>query len=136
MTLSTRMLNAALVYASRGIAVFPVWGIEGGRCACGAAECSPAKHPIPTRGFQEATTDEPTIRRWWARHPGANIATPTSWCVVVDVDRRHGGDDALALLERSHGPLPETAEVVTGSGGRHIYFARPAVSIRNSAGKI
>jgi len=136
-----KMVNAALAYASKSVAVFPVWDVEDGRCGCRDPECkSPGKHPITScapAGFENATADEATIRRWWQQFPHANVATPTGgWCVVLDVDPRHGGDDALAELERVHGPLPETAEVVTGGGGRHVYFERPAVPIRNSAGKV
>src|SRR5262249_33489835 len=73
---------------------------------------------------------------WQARYPNANIGTPSSWCVVLDVDRRHGGEDTLAELERQYGALPDPAQVLTGGGGRHIYFARPAPPIRTSAAKI
>src|SRR5690606_16313306 len=63
------------------------------------------------------------------------IATgPGSGLFVVDVDVADGkaGDDTLAALEATHGPLPETYEVITGSGGRHIYLAWPVgVDIRN-----
>src|SRR6266849_8948705 len=127
----TQMVNAAVVYAHRQVAVFPVWGIENGRCGCGAQDCGNAgKHPIASvapRGFLEATIDEKTIRRWWAEHPTANIATPTDWCIVLDIDRRHGGEQTLATLEQQHGALPDTATVLTGGGGQHRYFARAAV---------
>ncbi|HTN70192.1 MAG TPA: bifunctional DNA primase/polymerase, partial [Methylomirabilota bacterium] len=46
--------------------------------------------------------------------------------VVIDVGVEHGGDKALAELERRNGPLPPTVEAVTGSGGRHLYFSYPA----------
>src|SRR5215472_5550775 len=122
------MLDAALTYASHGVPVFPVWWIVDGRCACGASDCpSPGKHPLAKcapRGFQDATTDTTTIRRWWQTEcPSANIAMPTDARMVLDVDPRHGGNETLAELERQHGALPDTAEVLTGGGGRHIYFA-------------
>src|SRR5215467_6600120 len=134
-------LEAALSYAEQGIPVFPVWGIWAGRCGCGEAECSNAgKHPVGhlvPAGLKDATTDPATIGRWWKDYAAANVATPTSWCVVLDVDPRHGGDESLRALEREHGPLPETAIVITGSGGRHYYFARPTgIEIRNSAGRV
>src|SRR5262249_42561498 len=103
-------------------AIFPVWGIDRDRCGCRAFDCtSPGKHPVAScapHGFKEATTDEATIRAWWTRFPNANIATPTGvWCDVVDVDPRNGGDTTLLELERQHGRLPDTAEVLTGGGG-------------------
>ncbi len=54
---------------------------------------------------------------------------------MLDVDPRHGGDVALEALERRHGRLPDTAEVLTGGGGRHIYFA-PAPGLRCTSGVI
>lgn len=41
---------------------------------------------------------------------------------VLDVDPKHGGDESLKQLEAEHGPLPDTVESITGSGGRHILF--------------
>src|SRR4029453_4107725 len=122
------MLDAALNYAEHGAPVFPVWWTADRRCACDSAPCeSPGKHPIPNvapNGFKNASTDPATIRGWWARFPRAHIGTPTSWCVVLDVDPRHGGDVTPARLEAAHGALPPTAEVLTGGGGRHLYFER------------
>lgn len=57
--------------------------------------------------------------------------------VVLDIDPRHGGDDALAELEARHGKLPDTPRVLTGGGGSHIYFRHPGkISIPNSVSKI
>jgi hypothetical protein len=134
------LLEAALEYARRQVPVFPVWGIVGGRCGCGRADCkNPGKHPLgplAPNGFKDATTDAAVIREWWRRYPAANIGTPTSWCIVLDADPRHGGDESLAALARAHGPLPETPEVLTGGGGRHLYFAPPAAPLRSSAGGV
>lgn len=87
-----------------------------------------------------ATTDEELIRQWWQRWPdhGVGIATgQVSGLFVVDVDVSDGkqGDDTLADLEATYGELPPTVEVVTGSGGRHLYFRWPeGLVIRNDAG--
>lgn len=87
-----------------------------------------------------ATTDEELIRQWWQRWPdhGVGIATgQVSGLFVVDVDVSDGkqGDDTLADLEATYGALPPTVEVVTGSGGRHLYFRWPeGLVIRNDAG--
>ncbi len=75
------------------------------------------------------------VRQWWSRYATANIGTATVWATVLDVDPRHGGDVALAELERLNGPLPDTAEVLTGGGGRHIYF-RPVPGLGPSAGRV
>jgi len=138
MTTAT-MLEAALEYAERQVPVFPVWWVRAGDCACGKPTCRHAgKHPIgdaAPNGFKNATTNPVTIEQWWTRWPRAHIGTPTSWCAVLDVDPRKGGDTTLAQLEAEHGVLPETAEVLTGGGGRHVYF-EPVAGLRLSAGML
>jgi putative DNA primase/helicase len=65
---------------------------------------------------------------WWRQWPDANIGVATgapSGLLVLDVDPRHGGDEALRDLEQWHGPLPQTVEALTGGGGQHIYFRCP-----------
>ncbi|GAA4486962.1 bifunctional DNA primase/polymerase [Microbacterium panaciterrae] len=103
---------AARELARRGVPVFP--------CAPGE------KHPIPERGFHEASVDARQVELWWRERPRANLALPTgatSGVVVVDVDM-HGvnGHIAFARAARS-GMLPEPlATVTTPTGGRHLYF--------------
>lgn len=125
------MIRAALGLARRGLPVFPVWGLDGGRCLCGDAGCkSPGKHPIPRRGFLEATTSEAGVLAYWQRHPEANVGMRTGvpfqggMLLVVDIDQPKagevGGEDALQQL-----PLPETLTVRTGSGGLHLWYRAP-----------
>jgi len=118
-------LDAALGYAGMDIAVFPC---EPGR-----------KKPACANGFHDATTDKATIRAWWTQNPRANVAMATgkaSGLFVVDVDPCHGGDESLTDLEAKHGPLPETAEVLTGGGGRHIFIAHPGGHVPCSQGEV
>src|SRR4051794_14276967 len=106
--------------------VFPVYGMRNGRCLCPKGpDCQhPGKHPMTPRGFKDATTDETQIRAWSRSFPRANIATPTGGrYMVVDVDPRNGGDDALRELTLAYGELPETVLCLTGGGGAHYYFA-------------
>jgi putative DNA primase/helicase len=117
----TDILEAALGYALRGLHVFP------------ARE----KVPATPHGHLDATTDPVIIREWFARMSSANLAIASgarSGLVVLDVDPRHGGDDALADLEHIHRVLPETPRVLTGGGGVHIYFAHPGATVSCSAG--
>jgi hypothetical protein len=107
--------DAALSYAARGIPVFPV--ANGG------------KRPLTEHGYLDATADPVTITVLWDKNPDANIGIPTgkvSGIVAVDIDPRNGGDIGLADLEASYGKLPDTVEVHTGGGGRHLWFAYPA----------
>lgn len=127
----SKMLRAALAYASMGWHVFPLHEpmAEGAACSCKrGAQCGSAgKHPRTPRGHLQATTDERQIRQWWGRHPTANIGVSTgaSSLVVVDVDPRNGGEDSLAALEAKHGEL-RTVTGLTGGGGQHLLFERPA----------
>jgi hypothetical protein len=87
--------------------------------------------------YQQQRADAETLRRWVRRWPQLNIGIVTgtvSGLVVLDLDRRHGGFDSLAALERLHGALPATVEAETGGGGRHLYFACPPTAPRNKAG--
>ncbi len=136
----TSLLSHALAYASVfHWPVFPLHSIRGGRCTCvKGGECIDAgKHPRTVHGVLDATTDERVIRSWWGKWPDANIGLATgerSGIVVVDIDPRHGGNESLSTLIAEHGPLPETVEVLTGGGGRHLYFVSPNGGITNKGG--
>ena len=112
------LLDGALQLARRGARVFP---------------CLPrGKVPLVPHGCLDATSDARTIRRWWARWPGANLGLATGGgLLVLDVDPRHGGDAGLAALEA----LPATREALTGGGGRHLYL-RATGPVRCSAGRL
>ena len=124
------VLDAALGYAARGWPVLALHDVVLGRCSClKGAECAtPGKHPRFRNWPQFASCDPQLIRGWWKGWPSANVGVLTgrrSNLVVLDVDPRHGGDEALAVFAAKHGPLPETATVDTGGGGRHFYFLCP-----------
>ncbi|HEX9117395.1 MAG TPA: phage/plasmid primase, P4 family [Anaerolineae bacterium] len=126
--MSDDCLEAALAYAGRGWAVFPLWWPRpDGACACGDPGCtSCGKHPLGAcapHGMKDATTDPETIRTWWRRFPEANVAIATgqaSGLIVIDEDSADAGREGLRL-----GGYPETPAVTTGRG-RHIYLALPA----------
>ncbi len=106
----------APAYAAAGIPVFP--------CAPGG------KTPLTPHGFKDATTDPTIIAGWCQQYPNANIGSPTRDDEpVLDVDPRNGGDESLAQLEATHGPLPRTRTVQTGGGGSHrrYRYSGPAV---------
>jgi replicative DNA helicase len=112
------MLEAALGYAAKGWRVFPVKP-EG-------------KVPLTSSGLKDATTDEETIRAWWAKWPTANIGYATgNGIVVVDIDELGSWTD---LLDEVDEVAPDTSRVAT-SRGWHLFF-RTTAAIRNSAGKL
>src|SRR5687767_8569294 len=45
--------------------------------------------------------------------------------LVIDTDPRNGGDDSEEALICQHGAFPETAEAMTGGGGRHRFYRYP-----------
>lgn len=120
----SNLLNHALLYAARGWAVFPVHTPSGGKCSCNRDGCDRiGKHPRITNGRNGASTDPDVINRWWSMWPEANIGIATgqeSGIIVLDVD--HGGEDTIREESLY---IPDTAEQITGSGGRHVIFKRP-----------
>lgn len=138
----SRLGRSALIYAAEhGWRVFPLHSIVDGRCSCGAETCTgtkPGKHPRTQRGCLDATTDLSQIRIWWTQWPDANVGIATgAGLIVIDIDPRHGGDDGFDDLKARLGPLPETVEACTGSGGRHVYLSVPeGVTVRNSASQL
>ena len=128
-------LAGALGLIRHGVAVFPIWWPEGGRCGCGNPACkNVGKHPIGKlvpEGFKNASEDEATIKRWWSAYPKANIGIATgrvSGVVVVDVDGAKGQAKLAALLSEYGLSLEPRNYVETGrvDGGHHYYFRYPA----------
>jgi putative DNA primase/helicase len=131
-------LDAALTYAERGWPIFPVHGIDGGRCTCGKPNCdSPGKHPLTKKGFKAATTDTQQIREWFVKRPKANLATTMGTTgnghLGIDADPRHGGDKTFLELTAELGPLPRTLVTLTGGGGTHHWFPCRGVEFRSKA---
>jgi hypothetical protein len=120
-------LVAALTYSKRGWRCVPI--IPG------------KKHPELPAWQDVATTKEDVLRRWWHLYPNHGVGIVTGvesgiFVLDVDISGDKQGDETLADLEHEHGALPDTVEVVTGSGGRHLYFRMPAGHvIANDAGR-
>jgi len=125
-----RCLLAALAYANRDWAIFPLHTPrEDGSCDCNRDDCrNIGKHPRTMNGFKDATTDEAQIRKWWGSWPKSNVgvACGASGLVVLDVDPRNGGDESLADLREKHGEdWLNTVVSLTGGGGSHYYYQMP-----------
>ena len=114
--------DAALGYAAMGLPVFP---------ACRAARSRPSR---------AASTPQPPTRRRSGVCGGRPIATSASrpalisgfWVLDIDGD---DGEANLRALEARHGALPATREVISGGGGRHLWFAYTG-PIPSTAGRI
>lgn len=115
--MSQKILDAALKYASMGLAVFPV---------------NPRnKHPYTPHGVLDAKKSLTVIREWWKRWPNANVAIAcgqaSGGLVVIDQDIDDDkGIDGINELDqwcRNHDvTIPDTWQAITGRGGYHTYF--------------
>ena len=106
----TAVLDAALVYATCGWAVFAADG----------------KIPFAgTHGSKDATTNENIIREWWYKWPKANcVVVCGDKLSVLDVDTHTAdGKASLAALQAQYGTLPLRPTSYTGGGGIHLLFA-------------
>lgn len=115
------ILEIAHDYVRRGWAVVPVGHGQ--------------KRPIVKwEEFEDRLPTDDELEDWFKRWPDANVAIVTgkvSGLVVLDIDPAHGGADSLSDLEAQYQPLPKTIEVITGGGGRHLYFRHPGGEMRN-----
>lgn len=111
------ILTAALSYAVHGWAVLPIQ-------PCG----KPPMGKLVPKGLLNATIDPTLLKYWWISEPRANVGIRTgaiSGLVVLDIDPRNGGEASLSKWERHWGRMPATLEVLTGGGGRHLFFLHP-----------
>jgi hypothetical protein len=67
------------------------------------------------------------LREYPQHNLGVRLAG--SRLMALDVDPAAGGSQALAEFETRRGePLPATLAVITGNGGRHLYYRLPGNS--------
>lgn len=123
------MHDAAIEYAKKGFAVFPLKYRD--------------KVPLTRNGCKDATTDAAQIKAWWQKYPNANIGLATGsvsqnvFVIDLDIDEDRGidGYHSLEDWQREHGDFPETWTAITGRGGYHLYY-RGNGKIKNRAGII
>lgn len=118
----------------------------------GEVEMLKEKTPYTWNGFKSATIYPHIIERWWRDHPDAMPGLPTgerigAWVLDIDVKNGIDGYAVLAALEAKHGALPDTARVLTASGGTHYYFKHvdgvrnrgafePGIDVRGDGGYV
>ena len=134
------LCNAAGDYAARGWPVFPTHSIVNGLCTCRDSVCKkPGKHPRIKDWYTQASADSEMVSRWWGKWPDANVsiaAGTRSGLAVLDADRKHSGEAALARLQEQIGALPRTLTARTGGGGLHVYFRIPAGRVIGSRNEL
>lgn len=111
------ILQAALSYIERGLAVFPCKG----------------KIPATPNGFKDATTDKAQAERWFTDGK-YNIGIPTglaSGFWVLDLDGREGLV-SFQKLQVENGMVPDVPFTTTGGGGQHFLFKVNGAEIRNT----
>lgn len=128
-TALTRKLEAAAELIGHGIQLVPLHGTTPHGCTCSkGANCTrPGKHPATRHGVKDATGNLDVISNQLIARPKLNLAVATgkaSGIVVLDIDRRNGGDESFAALEAALGPLLSTWTLRTGDGA-HLIFAYP-----------
>lgn len=135
--MGTPLEQAKWYHERLGWTVVPLnWPTEDG-CSCGNPNCgrSTGKHTlIDWKPYQSRRPTMEELEMWFTTWMQANIGVITgamSGIVVFDIDPEHGGDVGLEELVAQYGRLPDTPEVLTGGGGRHIYFKHPGVPIPN-----
>lgn len=109
------LVKAALGYAAKGFAVFPVE--------------ARGKKPLTPHGFKDASAEAGQIRLWWSRWPEANIGLPVpAGKLVLDVD----SEEALHRLHVEDYRLPATTMARTGRG--HHFWYSSEEQIKNGVG--
>src|SRR5579872_34962 len=114
------LADAAIEYAERGMAVFPLRPRD--------------KRPdgeLAPHGFHDAATDTQRVRDWWGQSPTANIGLACApQFLVLDEDPRSGGDRALEDLFMTAPRYGfDTLTSLTGGGGRHFVFKHPTFDV-------
>ncbi|HEV7910515.1 MAG TPA: bifunctional DNA primase/polymerase [Methylocella sp.] len=116
------MIDAALKWADRGFAVFPL--VPRGKVPLGS---------LVPHGLKEASRDASVIRDWWRREPKANIGIVTGGGhFVLDLDDA-GAVSWFTNACGRHG-APKTLTVRTARGF-HVFFSC-AGAVTNSAGRL
>lgn len=110
-----KYFRAAEIYTSVGWAVYPVEFKK--------------KKPALLGGVNGSVTFASTFRKMAESFDKFGIAIAAgnaSEILIIDVDKRNGGEGSMNALTERLGDLPETPTVITGGGGRHYYFKLPA----------
>lgn len=114
----------ALELLNRGFPVFP---------ANGKIPCSQWQQ------YQHNLISPEVFTNLFLQNPNANIGIITGklfGTFVLDIDGLEGLAN-LRKLEEKYGVLPQSWEVISGSGGQHIYFKYPEHGkVKTSAGQV
>ena len=122
-------INLAIDHFEAGFRVFALHPIVNGVCGCGDPECKAAgKHPMVSRwqNVPEWSDEQFDNMMEYSVDTGYGIICDNH--IVLDVDKRNGGFESLAKLNKDLGLDFESLSkfvVATGGGGLHIFFKAP-----------
>ena len=104
------MMKFALGYSRRGYDIVPL--------------IPNTKQPMQAFANKPPLTEE-EIKEIWTKTPNANIAIKTVDFFAVDIDV-HGNKNGYESLKnwKYLKEIPKTSQVVTASGGKHLYFKK------------
>lgn len=114
-------LEYALRYAALGYYVIPVRAGE--------------KRPDTPNGASDASNDPEVIRQWWGAKPKNNIGIVCKNCLVLDLDKSPAGDgrEEFKIMREEIKGIPTSGPVaITGGGGQHWFFKKPALDLKAS----
>jgi Bifunctional DNA primase/polymerase, N-terminal/ParB-like nuclease domain len=113
----TSPMAMALLCASEGLRVVPLYGVKKGLCTCGNEHCEqPGRHPRTKNGLKDATTDPEKIKRMWGRWPKAKAGIPlgTHSRVLALVSEGATGKASLRKLLEHNEALMKTVTIRDG----------------------
>lgn len=114
------MLRFALGYAHRGFDVVPL--------------IPNTKRPMQKFADRPPMTEEEIIEIW-TKTPNANIALKTIDFFVVDIDVHGKKNGYKSLKEWKYvRTIPRTSQVISATGGKHLYFKKPIGVIMSQKG--
>jgi hypothetical protein len=125
------LIHQALLFANRGIPVFPVyttWDVPSRKAN---------KKPLTEHGHNNGSTDHETVIAMF-KNAGVRCNAIGGYLggarmFAIDIDPRDGGDETWEEV-RGRGLVPDTVEVLTPSGGRHLWFRMTAQTITSRNG--
>ena len=105
-----KLKDYALGYFDRGFDVIPL--------------VPNSKHPLVK--FADKTFTRKELEEFWDKEPNCNIGLLTRKFWVLDIDTHGEKNGYQSLKEWEHvRTIPRTSQVLTASGGKHLYFKKP-----------
>ena len=105
-----KLKDYALGYFDRGFDVIPL--------------VPNSKHPLVK--FADKTFTRKELEEFWDKEPNCNIGLLTRKFWVLDLDLHGEKNGYQSLKEWEHvRTIPRTSQVLTASGGKHLYFKKP-----------